>query len=112
MSEQVIVDPIGTPTAAAAESVDDSRGGAKMEEQHRARFQGGCVEGGASQPGSFGNCKNLNQHVHVVPDSPMLETASSFGSTSPPPSLANLPPIRVHVEDGMGGGGEVRVQQD
>ncbi|KAE9450963.1 hypothetical protein C3L33_17121, partial [Rhododendron williamsianum] len=32
--------------------------------------------------------------VHSVPDSPMLETSSSFGSTSSSPSLANLPPIR------------------
>ncbi|XP_073223184.1 uncharacterized protein [Cicer arietinum] len=54
---------------------------------------------GVSQPGSFGNCKNLKQDVHSVPDSPMLETTSSFGSTSSSPSLANLPPIRVHVED-------------
>lgn len=35
--------------------------------------------------------------VHSVPDSPMLETTSSFGSTSSSPSLANLPPIRVHA---------------
>ncbi|KAF7132634.1 hypothetical protein RHSIM_Rhsim09G0103400 [Rhododendron simsii] len=35
--------------------------------------------------------------VHSVPDSPMLETSSSFGSTSSSPSLANLPPIRVHA---------------
>jgi hypothetical protein len=59
---------------------------------------------GVSQPGSFGNCKNLKQDVHSVPDSPMLETTSSFGSTSSSPSLANLPPIRVHVEDGGSGG--------
>ena len=32
----------------------------------------------------------------------MLETTPSFGSTSSSPSLANLPPIRVHVEDGGG----------
>lgn len=66
----------------------------------------------ASQPGSFGNSKNGKQggqDVHSVPDSPMLETTSSFGSTSSSPSLANLPPIRVHVEEGGGGGG-VRVQ--
>ncbi|KAL5070489.1 hypothetical protein RYX36_021376 [Vicia faba] len=62
---------------------------------------------GVSQPGSFG--KNLKQDVHSVPDSPMMETSSSFGSTSSSPSLANLPPIRVHVEDGSSGG--VRVQQ-
>ncbi|RYR37163.1 hypothetical protein Ahy_A09g042096 [Arachis hypogaea] len=65
----------------------------------------------SSQPGSFGNGKNTKQEVHSVPDSPMLETTSSFGSTSSSPSLANLPPIRVHVEDGSGGGG-VRMVQD
>jgi len=32
----------------------------------------------------------------------MLETTPSFGSTSSSPSLVNLPPIRVHVEDGGG----------
>jgi hypothetical protein len=32
----------------------------------------------------------------------MLETTPSFGSTSSSPSLANLPPKRVHVEDGGG----------
>ncbi|CAI0431818.1 unnamed protein product [Linum tenue] len=31
----------------------------------------------------------------------MLETTSSFGSTSSSPSLANLPPIRVKVDDGV-----------
>lgn len=51
----------------------------------------------------FGNCKNAKQggqDVHSVPDSPMLDTTSSFGSTSSSPSLAHLPPIRVHVDDG------------
>lgn len=38
-----------------------------------------------------------HQDVHSVPDSPMLDTTSSFGSASSSPSLANLPPIRVHV---------------
>ncbi|XP_061368199.1 uncharacterized protein LOC133311201 [Gastrolobium bilobum] len=54
-----------------------------------------------------GNGKNLKQgqDVHSVPDSPMLETNSSFGSTSSLPSIANLPPIRVHAEDGGGNGG-------
>ncbi|KAJ1380772.1 PB1 domain [Sesbania bispinosa] len=87
--------------------LDDDVAGNNIEQGSRE-----VVEGGASQPGSFGNCKNLKQDVHSVPDSPMLETTSSFGSTSSSPSLANLPPIRVHVEDGMGGGGGVRVQQD
>ncbi|XAR52456.1 hypothetical protein NMG60_11020545 [Bertholletia excelsa] len=49
--------------------------------------------------GSGGNKQGV-QDVHSMPDSPMLETSSSFGSTSSSPSpLANLPPIRVHVED-------------
>jgi hypothetical protein len=55
---------------------------------------------------SFGNVKGVSggaaagkQDIHSVPDSPMLETTSSFGSASSSPSLANLPPIRVHVED-------------
>ncbi|XP_060967498.1 protein PAL OF QUIRKY [Cannabis sativa] len=68
----------------------------------------------AAQPGGFGNGKGGkvvvggNQDVHSVPDSPMLETTSSFGSTSSSPSLANLPPIRVHLEEGGG----VRMVQD
>ncbi|KAF9591880.1 hypothetical protein IFM89_008926 [Coptis chinensis] len=40
-----------------------------------------------------------NQDVHSVPDSPMLDTTSSFGSTSSSPCMVNLPPIRVHIED-------------
>ncbi|XP_019085688.1 PREDICTED: myocyte-specific enhancer factor 2A-like [Camelina sativa] len=43
-----------------------------------------------------------SQDVHCLPDSPMLDTSSSFGSTSSSPSLANLPPIRVHVEEPTG----------
>ncbi|XP_038720598.1 ataxin-2 homolog isoform X2 [Tripterygium wilfordii] len=59
-----------------------------------------------------GSQKNVKQgqgqDVHSVPDSPMLETTSSFGSTSSSPSLANLPPIRVQVEDRGG----VKIEQD
>ncbi|GAB4840333.1 hypothetical protein Ancab_021100 [Ancistrocladus abbreviatus] len=57
--------------------------------------------------GKLGNQNNSssNQDVHSVPGSPIIETTSSFGSSSSSPSLANLPPIRVHVEDGGGGGG-------
>jgi hypothetical protein len=82
---------------------DDGVGGNNLD-------SGGARDVEAAQPGSFGNGKNAKQgqDVHSVPDSPMLETTSSFGSTSSSPSLANLPPIRVHVEDGGGGG--VRVQ--
>ncbi|GMI83504.1 PIGMENT DEFECTIVE 331 [Hibiscus trionum] len=62
--------------------------------------QGNVIEVGSKDEGS-GSQKNMNlksQDVHSVPDSPMLETTSSFGSTSSP-SLANLPPIRVRADD-------------
>ncbi|GFS32797.1 octicosapeptide/Phox/Bem1p family protein [Actinidia rufa] len=50
--------------------------------------------------GVGGNSNKMSaQDVHSVPDSPMLETTSSFGSTSSSPSLANLPPIRVRAEN-------------
>ncbi|CAK7326642.1 unnamed protein product [Dovyalis caffra] len=63
---------------------------------------GGGGGGGGSRDGEGSNKGVVKQDVHSVPDSPMLETTSSFGSTSSSPSLANLPPIRVHVEDGGG----------
>lgn len=77
--------------------------------------------------GSFGakNVKISAQDVQSVPDSPMVETTSSFGSTSSTPSLTNLPPIKVHVEEnsrigieeqfsqlGVGGGGKVEQKQE
>ncbi|XP_042488132.1 uncharacterized protein LOC122068321 [Macadamia integrifolia] len=59
---------------------------------------------GEAQPDSVGgNNKQVNksgQDVQSLSDSPMMETNSSFGSTSSSPSMSNLPPIRVHVEDG------------
>ncbi|CAI9756045.1 unnamed protein product [Fraxinus pennsylvanica] len=58
------------------------------------------------------NC--LNHDVHSVPDSPMLETSSSFGSTSSSPSTANLPPVSVHIEENQKVGGlgiEEQIQQ-
>ncbi|KAJ6721192.1 hypothetical protein OIU85_024300 [Salix viminalis] len=58
--------------------------------------------GGGGRDGEGSNKVVVKQDVHSVPDSPMLENSSSFGSTSSSPSLANLPPIRVHVEDGGG----------
>ncbi|KAI3825059.1 hypothetical protein L1987_06535 [Smallanthus sonchifolius] len=45
---------------------------------------------------------NSAQDVHSVPD---LERTSSFGSASSSPSLASLPPIRVHVDDNQKIGG-------
>lgn len=75
--------------------------------------------------GSFGakNVKISAQDVQSVPDSPMVETTSSFGSTSSTPSLTNLPPIKVHVEENqrlgieeqfsqLGVGGKVEQKQE
>lgn len=55
-----------------------------------------------AQTDSLCNTKHgkSGQEVHSVPSSPMVETASSFGSSSSSPSMANLPPIRVRAEDG------------
>ncbi|CAL9068877.1 leucine-rich repeat extensin-like protein 2 [Musa acuminata AAA Group] len=69
----------------------------------------GVVRGGAhselperlvlSRPDSSGKLARHSQDVHSIPDSPMLDTTSSFGSASSVPSLSNLPPIRVRPDD-------------
>ncbi|GER44435.1 octicosapeptide/Phox/Bem1p family protein [Striga asiatica] len=64
-----------------------------------------------SKSGGNGNSNANNHDVNSVPDSPMLETTSSFGSTSSTPSVANLPPIRVHVEENPKVGIEDQLQQ-
>ncbi|KAL7608828.1 hypothetical protein Lser_V15G11739 [Lactuca serriola] len=59
----------------------------------------------ADQKGIIGKNPKGNtsaQDVHSVPD---LERTSSFGSASSSPSLASLPPIRVHVDDSLKVGG-------
>ncbi|KAG8382846.1 hypothetical protein BUALT_Bualt05G0120900 [Buddleja alternifolia] len=66
--------------------------------------------------GNGGKSVNSNQELNtvVVPDSPMLERTSSFGSTSSSPSTANLPPIKVRVraeENPKVGGFEEQFQQ-
>lgn len=66
------------------------------------------IEG--SKNGNGGNTV-ANQDVHSVPDSPMLETTSSFGSTSSSPSVANLPPIRVKVEENPKIGGGLGIEE-
>ncbi|KAF8407782.1 hypothetical protein HHK36_006918 [Tetracentron sinense] len=55
-----------------------------------------------ARPESGGNNKQIKhgQDVHSVHDSPMLETNSSFGSSTSSRSPSNLPPIRVYGEDG------------
>ncbi|KAJ3700864.1 hypothetical protein LUZ61_004569 [Rhynchospora tenuis] len=49
--------------------------------------------------GGPGDQKLSRPDVHSVPDSPLLDKSSSFGSTSSAPSLSNLPPIRVRPDD-------------
>ncbi|XP_042413994.1 leucine-rich repeat extensin-like protein 2 [Zingiber officinale] len=50
-------------------------------------------------PDSSRKLARQGQDVHSVPDSPILDTSSSFGSASSVPSLSNLPPIRVRPDD-------------
>ncbi|XP_059308750.1 uncharacterized protein LOC132059928 [Lycium ferocissimum] len=64
--------------------------------------------------GSFGGAKNVQinpQDVQSVPDSPMVETASSFGSTNSTPSMTNLPPIKVHVEENNNNNQRVGIEE-
>ncbi|EPS64182.1 hypothetical protein M569_10597, partial [Genlisea aurea] len=56
------------------------------------------IEGSKLAGNGTGN-SGVSHDVHSIPDSPMLETTSSFGSTSSSPSVANLPPIKVRVEE-------------
>ncbi|KAI7998805.1 hypothetical protein LOK49_LG10G00781 [Camellia lanceoleosa] len=88
---------------AIAGNENSSAKGVRSSSNNNINKQGGGGGGGGGQD------------VHSVPDSPMLETNSSFGSASSSPSLANLPPIRVHVVEDqkatMGGGIEDQFSQ-
>ncbi|KAG5603905.1 hypothetical protein H5410_025397 [Solanum commersonii] len=75
--------------------LDDDLGNANIKE---VEAQLEVKNGGNSVKGTI-------HDIQSVPDSPMVETTSSFGSGSSMPSLANLPPIRVHVEESQKGGG-------
>ncbi|KAL1531867.1 vacuolar protein sorting-associated protein 27-like isoform X1 [Salvia divinorum] len=71
---------------------DESVGkAAAVGKEAEGQIEGAKVGGNATS--------GMNHDVHSVPDSPMQETTSSFGSTSSSPSLANLPPIRVHLDE-------------
>ncbi|KAJ8498586.1 hypothetical protein OPV22_009138 [Ensete ventricosum] len=50
-------------------------------------------------PDSSGKLARHGQDVYSVPESPMLDSTSSFGSASSAPCLSNLPPIRVRPDD-------------
>ncbi|KAJ6350962.1 hypothetical protein OIU78_006978 [Salix suchowensis] len=81
---------------------NDSSDGLNNESNSNNNSNADLVVVGGGRDGEGSNKGGGKQDVHSVPDSPMLETTSSFGSTSSSPLLANLPPIRVHVEDGSG----------
>lgn len=51
------------------------------------------------------------QVQYSLPDSPLVETSSSFGSSSSLPSMSNLPPVRVRVEDQRNGAIEEQFAQ-
>ncbi|KAL6573741.1 hypothetical protein OROHE_002200 [Orobanche hederae] len=55
------------------------------------------IEG--SKSGGNGNNTAIINDLNSIPDSPLLERTSSFGSTSSSPSMVNLPPIKVHVDE-------------
>ncbi|XP_019172624.1 PREDICTED: uncharacterized protein LOC109168028 isoform X2 [Ipomoea nil] len=68
--------------------------------------------------GKTGRVNNSNAKINnnvpdiqSVPDSPMVDTTSSFGSTSSSPSMANLPPIKVHVDENQRAGIEEQLSQ-
>ncbi|KAL2233391.1 uncharacterized protein LOC105156347 [Sesamum indicum] len=77
---------------------DDFVGKAPVGEKDAGAQMEGSKMGGNGNGNVNGNYV-INHDVHSVPGSPMLETNSSFGSTSSSPSVANLPPIRVHVDE-------------
>lgn len=91
---------------------DDLVGKAVVEKDAEAQLEGSKTSGTVN--GNFNGNYAGNQDVHSVPGSPMPETSSSFGSTSSSPSVANLPHIRVRVEENpkvKGSGIEEQFQQ-
>ena len=52
---------------------------------------------------------NVHEVQYSITDSPIVENNSSFGSSSSSPSMSNLPPIRVRVDDNGTGGQDQRV---
>ncbi|XP_057810689.1 uncharacterized protein LOC131025100 [Salvia miltiorrhiza] len=83
--------------------LDDEFAGKAAEKDAELKIEASKV-GGAANGTAHGNYV-INQDVHSVPDSPMLDTTSSFGSASSSPSIPNLPRIKVHVEENRKVGG-------
>lgn len=48
--------------------------------------------------GDFKQAKSA-EDLHSMPDAPIIENDSSFGSSSSSPSMSNLPPIKVRVDE-------------
>ncbi|KAL7090953.1 hypothetical protein ACP275_12G074900 [Erythranthe tilingii] len=78
---------------------DDSAGKATAAAAAGGRDGEAQLDGSKIGGNGGGNNNAVNHDIHSLPDSPMLDTTSSFGSTSSSPSVANLPPIRVHVDE-------------
>ncbi|KAF5469098.1 hypothetical protein F2P56_013194 [Juglans regia] len=77
----------------------------------RVRGSDSCPDLEARAADSLGDnkqVKNIVHDVHSMPESTMAENTSSYGSSSSSPSMSNLPPIRVRVEDN----GPARVLQE
>ncbi|KAK4792203.1 hypothetical protein SAY86_022638 [Trapa natans] len=68
-----------------------------LDDDMAATTQANSTDSGRDEKGV-----KQGQDIHSVPDSPMLETTSSFGSASSSPSIVNLPSIRVRAEEGSG----------
>ncbi|KAF3788966.1 hypothetical protein EJ110_NYTH19900 [Nymphaea thermarum] len=66
-------------------------------------------DSGAAAAGTGSGGKAAKAEVQSVPDSPMMETSSSFGSTSSAPSVSNLPSAGTKAEDPAVGGSGVAV---
>ncbi|KAL6577633.1 hypothetical protein OROMI_009961 [Orobanche minor] len=87
---------------------------AVVEKDVETQIEGSKIGGDGNGIGNIDGNHVINQDVHSVPDSPMLETSSSFGSASSSPSVANLPPIRFRLDENqklVGMGIEEQFQQ-
>ena len=97
-------DPASVNCLLGLEENGNNFGNSDSKEMMEAAAAAAAVNhGGGGSEGTLAKLGNQNQSnpdIRSVPDSPIIETTSSFGSTNSSPSLANLPPIRVHVEDG------------
>ena len=71
---------------------------------------GYCSVTGAGGEGRHNGGELSHRLVSSGAESVVLETSSSFGSTSSSASLSNLPPLRAHGEDNEASLQEIRVK--